>query len=162
MSKRTPGTQGRSTKTKTEVLGMRERDGETRAFVVEGLKQYSLLKKAEENIKVGSKINTDEYLVYNKLCEKFDHESINHKANEYVRGDVTTNGIESVWAVLKRGMNGVYHGRVEKKHLSRYVNEFSFRLNEGNVERTSQERIASILDNAIGKRLTFKELTKEA
>ncbi len=162
MSKRTPGTQGRSTKTKTEVLGMRERDGETRAFVVEGLKQDSLLKKAEENIKVGSKINTDEYLVYNKLGEKYDHESINHQANEYVRGDVTTNGIESVWAVLKRGLNGVYHGRVEKKHLSRYVNEFSFRLNEGNVERTSQQRIASILDGAVGKRLTFDELTKEA
>ncbi|MGH7738714.1 MAG: transposase [bacterium] len=51
-------------------------------------------------------------------------------------GHLTINGIESVWSVVKLGLNGVYH-HLDKKHLSRYVNEFTFRLNDGNVNRAS-------------------------
>nr|VFK58526.1 MAG: ISXO2-like transposase domain-containing protein [Candidatus Kentron sp. TUN] len=68
-----------------------------------------------------------------------------------------TNGIESVWAVLKRGYNGVYH-HMSKKHLNRYVDEFSFRLNDGNVKIHTMDRIDSLFSNAIGKRLTYKDL----
>ncbi len=71
-----------------------------------------------------------------------------------------TNGIESVWAVLKRGYNGVYH-QWSKKHMRRYVNEFVFRLNEGNVKNHTMVRIGHIIDNAVGKRLTYEELTAE-
>ena len=48
-------------------------------------------------------------------------------------GMAHTNGIESVWAVLKRGLQGTFH-QVSVKHLDRYVNEFAFRLNEGNCQ----------------------------
>ena len=68
-----------------------------------------------------------------------------------------TNGIESVWAVLKRGYNGVYH-QWSKKHMRRYVNEFVFRLNEGNVRNHTMVRLDHIIRNAVGKRLTYKEL----
>ena len=71
---------------------------------------------------------------------------------------VHTNGIESVRAVLKRGLHGVYH-HVTKKHLGRYVDEFAFRLNEGNVQRHTWERLASFVDAVAGKRITYKELT---
>ena len=74
------------------------------------------------------------------------------------RGPVSTNSIESVWAVLKRGLHGVYH-HASKKHLFRYVDEFTFRLNEGNVERHSLERLASFVDAVKGKRLTYARLT---
>ncbi len=56
-----------------------------------------------------------------------------------------TNGQESVWALLKRGIYGVFH-HVSVKHLGRYVNESTFRLNDGNVRRQTMDRIASIVE----------------
>ena len=70
----------------------------------------------------------------------------------------STNGIESVWAVLKRGLTGVYH-QVSVKHLGRYVDEFAFRLNEGDVKRNTLERMNSLIQAVAGKRITYKELT---
>jgi hypothetical protein len=60
-------------------------------------------------------------------------------------------------AVLKRGIHGVYH-HASPKHLSRYIDEFTFRLNEGNVKRHSLERLASFVDAIVGKRLTYARL----
>ena len=74
------------------------------------------------------------------------------------RGPASTNSIESVWAVLKRGVHGVYH-HVSPKHLARYVDEFTFRLNEGDVKRHTLARLDSFVDAIAGKRLTYKELT---
>jgi hypothetical protein len=76
---------------------------------------------------------------------------------EYVRDGVTTNSIESVFAVLKRGLIGVYH-HASKKHLGRYVDEFAFRLNDGNVVRHTLDRLDSFIDGVAGKRLTYKAL----
>ena len=71
---------------------------------------------------------------------------------------VHTNGIESVWALLKRGYHGIYHG-FSVKHLQRYINEFTFRLNEGNCKIHTLDRIDSLLGMAVGKRLTYANLT---
>lgn len=76
-----------------------------------------------------------------------------------MRGHVTTNGIESVWAVLKRGLHGVYH-HASDKHLARYVNEFTFRLNDGDVKRHTLERLASLVSASFGPRITYKTLTE--
>ena len=65
-----------------------------------------------------------------------------------------TNGIESVWAVLKRGYNGVYY-QWSNKHMRRYVNEFVFRLNEGIVKNHTMVRLDDIVRNAVGKGLTY-------
>lgn len=65
--------------------------------------------------------------------------------------------MESVWAVLKRGVVGVYH-HVSVKHLGRYVDEFTFRLNDGDVKRHTLDRLDSMLDAAVGRRLTYKAL----
>ena len=82
---------------------------------------------------------------------------INHSAKQFVDGMAHTNGIESVWALLKRGFYGVYHNFSEK-HLQRYVNEFTYRLNEGNCKIHTVDRINSLLSKAIGRRLTYKML----
>jgi len=66
--------------------------------------------------------------------------------------------MESVFAVLKRGLHGVYH-KASKKHIARYINEFTWRLNEGNVKRHSLDRLDSFVDAVVGKRITFAELT---
>jgi hypothetical protein len=84
---------------------------------------------------------------------------VNHSKKEYVRDGVTTNSIESVFAVLQRGLIGVYH-QVSQKHLARYVDEFSFRLNEGNVKNHTLTRLECFVDGAAGKRLTYKRLTE--
>lgn len=83
---------------------------------------------------------------------------VNHSAKEYVRGEAHTNGVESVWAVLKRGLHGVYH-HASRKHLHRYVDEFTFRLNAGNVARHTLDRLDSFVDGVVGRRITYKELT---
>lgn len=155
--KKTPHNFGKSTLTKTPVLGMRERGGKTRAMPVRAVNSVVLSDTVIWNVKEGSTIHTDDNAGYDPLNHVFKHESVNHTAKEYVRGDVTTNSIESVWAVMKRGLNGVYH-HASRKHLARYVNEFTFRLNEGNVERTSMERLGSLIDRSIGRRLTYKAL----
>lgn len=58
---------------------------------------------------------------------------------------------------MKRGIHGVYH-HASPKHLDRYVSEFTFRLNDGDVARHTLDRIASLLFAANGKRLTYKAL----
>ena len=70
---------------------------------------------------------------------------------------MTTNGIESVFAILKRGLIGVYH-HASDKHLGRYVDEFAFRLNEGDVRHHTLTRLESLVGAAAGKRLTYKTL----
>ena len=109
-------------------------------------------------VEYGSHLHTDEAPVYADMDGIFyRHDAINHGVRQYRRGDVTTNGIESVFAVLKRGIIGVYH-RVSAKHLGRYVDEFSFRLNDGNVKRHTLDRLDSFVDGVADKRLTYKGL----
>ncbi len=88
---------------------------------------------------------------------EYRHSTVKHSVSEYVDGMVHTNGIESVWAVLKRGINGTYH-HLSSKHLHRYVNEFSFRLNAGNVKVDTIERMNAVISGMSGKRLSYKDL----
>jgi transposase-like protein len=149
---------GRGTVGKTAVLGMRERGGRTAMAPVADVDMDTVHKAIHAQIAVGSVLHTDEAQAYNNLDGLFfRHEQINHSAGEYARGNVTTNGIESVWAVMKRGIHGVYH-HTSVKHLGRYVDEFAFRLNDGNVKRHTLARLDSFVDGVAGKRLTYKEL----
>lgn len=68
------------------------------------------------------------------------------------------NNVESFYAVVRRGLYGVYHN-ASAKHLPRYLNEFTFRLNDGNVKRHTLERLDSFVDAVAGKRITYKDLT---
>ena len=74
---------------------------------------------------------TDEFKGYNILDKKDCNGMIRLKIDHtqaYVSGDVHTNGIESFWALLKRGIHGIYH-QVSSKYLQRYLDEFCFRMN---------------------------------
>jgi transposase-like protein len=76
-------------------------------------------------------VATDEAYGYQRLGDKFPHDSVRHSTGEYVRGEVHTANIDSFWALLKRGVIGTYH-HVSKKYLPLYLNEFSFRHNNRN------------------------------
>ena len=147
---------GRGVVGKIPVLGMRERKGRTFAIPIPGTGSKVLHSEIRARIKAGTMLHTDEHAGYTGL-KGYGHESVKHFAKEFVRGDVTTNSIESVWAVLKRGLHGVYH-KASKKHLGRYVDEFTFRLNDGNVKIMTMDRIDSLLKATKGKRITYAAL----
>lgn len=150
---------GRGTVGKRAVVGMRERGGRTRAKPVRNTDAATLHPIIFKHIEVGSMLHTDEHAGYRGLGGLlYGHEAVCHSAGEYVRDDVHTNGVESVWAVLKRGLHGVYH-HASEKHLHRYVDEFTFRLNDGDVKHHTLERLASLLSASFGPRITYKELT---
>ncbi len=149
---------GRGTVGKTPVIGMRERGGRTVAMPIDGVDRATVQAVIERHVEVGSTLHTDESGAYSGIhFSGYDHYTVNHGDGEYVRENVTTNGIESVFAVLKRGLIGVYH-HVSPKHLDRYVDEFAFRLNEGNVKNHTLTRLDSFVDGTAGKRLTYKAL----
>ena len=144
---------------KTVVLGMREREsGRVIAHPVPDRTTTTLTDEVLRNVKEGSTVYTDDHRGYWLLEEWYDHASVNHTGWEFADGDVTTNGIESVWAVLKRGFKGTYH-HWSPKHMRRYINEFVFRLNTGKKYNDTIMRLNHLTENAIGKRLTYEELT---
>ncbi len=150
---------GRGTVGKTAVVGMRERGGKTFAMPLTGTDAAALQSAILANVEVGSTIFTDEHSGYVGLDGLlYQHHAVNHTTGEYSRGSSSTNGIESVWAVLKRGVYGVYH-QVSKKHLARYVDEFTFRLNDGDVKNHTLDRLDSFVGAIVGKRLTYEALT---
>ena len=148
---------GRGTVGKTAVLGIRERGGRAKATPVVGTSAAQMQPEIRASIKAGSTIHTDEHSGYVGLARDYTHETVLHGAGEYVRDGVTTNSIESVWAVMKRGIYGVYH-HASPKHLHRYVDEFTFRLNDGDVKRHTLDRLASLMTASFGPRLTYKDL----
>lgn len=152
---------GRGTVGKTAVIGLKQRNGRTVAFPVATVNSETTYSVINDLIEIGTTLHTDEAAVYNGMDGLFyKHETVNHSAGEYSRNGVHTNSIESVWAVLKRGLHGVYH-HASNKHLARYVNEFAFRLNDGNVKNHTLDRLNSFVTATAHKRLTYKDLTRE-
>ena len=94
---------------------------------------------------------------YDNLYQHFvAHASVNHGADEYVRGDVTTNTVEGYFSIFKRGMKGVYQ-HCGKQHLHRYATEFAFRYSHRSAnDVTDTQRAALIIKGADGKRLTYR------
>src|SRR3984893_10029222 len=91
---------GRGTVGKTAVLGMRERDGRTIATPIGSTDKETVQAAIHQHVEIGSILHTDEAVAYIGIGDSgFSHDAINHSAGEYVRDDVTTNGIESVFAV---------------------------------------------------------------
>ena len=100
------------------------------------------------------RFNTDDHGGYQGM--PFEHKTVKHSISEYVNGMAHTNGIESFWALLKRGYHGTYH-HMSEKHLGRYVTEFSGRHNDRRADTVDQ--MIRMAHGMIGKRLTYRELT---
>ena len=104
----------------------------------------------------GAMVITDEARGYFGL-KGYTHRYVKHAAGEYVTEDgITTNSIESHWAIVKRGYNGVYHA-MSPKHLQRYANEFTGRHNDRDLDTI--DRMRSVAQGMIGKRLKYRDLT---
>jgi transposase-like protein len=149
---------GRGPVGKQTVLGIRERGGKTKAKKVDNRESETLHREITESVVKGSTVYTDEHKGYSKLKHDFEHDTVNHSVKEYVKGKAHTNGIESVWAVLKRSITGTYH-HVSPEHLQRYLDEATFRLNEGNVKNALMSRIVFLCSKTAGITLPYKTLT---
>lgn len=126
--KRTKGTQGRNTLTKTAVVGLVQRGGMVKASVVDNVKMRTLESMIVEHVKIGTELFTDEFLSYSKIGKLYPHQSVSHGKGQYVKGEAHSNTMESFWATFKRGYYGTYHN-MSKKHLQSYINEFVYRHN---------------------------------
>jgi len=159
LSKRSGGTRGRSTSTKTPVVGLIERGGEIRATVVNDCSMRTVESQIVQHAAFGSKINTDDFLSYARIGRYYPHEAVGHGVGEYVRGAAHTNTIESFWALFKRGYMGVYH-HMSRKHLQRYVDEFTFRFNRraGEMQGVFEDVVLKV---AGSERLTYKQLIEK-
>ena len=128
--KHVEGTQGRSTKTKTPIFGMQQRNGNVVAIKVEDTKGATLMPIVSQFVESGATTYTDEANIYNKLTENgYIHQFVNHSQREYVRAsDIHTNSIEGFWAHFKRVIFSTYH-MVSKDYLQRYIDEQVYRWN---------------------------------
>jgi hypothetical protein len=90
-----------------------------------------------DRIQKGSKVYTEEWGSYKPLSRTYSHSIVNHSAEEFVDGDARTNNIESFWALLKRGLPGIYH-HTSDEHLFRYINEFTYRFNNRKLSEGSK------------------------
>ena len=144
---------GRGAVGKTAVVGAKDRaTNRVSAAVVENVDQPTLQGFVAENVEPGTKVYTDDHGGYEGLL---NHETVRHSVKEYVNGQAHTNGIESFWAMLKRGYVGTYH-RMSPKHLHRYVDEFSGRHNIRTADTIDQ--MAAMVRGMDGKRLKYKDL----
>lgn len=147
---------GRGATGKTAVVGAKDRaTGQVSAAVVEQTDGPTLRGFVRAHAADGAEIFTDEALAYRGLA---NHKAVKHSVGEYVDGMAHTNGLESFWAMLKRGYHGTFH-HFSAKHVQRYVNEFAGRHNIR--DRDTLEQMAIISRGMIGKRLRYRELIAE-
>lgn len=122
-------TYGQGLLNKEILMGMVERDGKAYIKHIPNTGKWTLLEQIKKNVDPKARVITDDNRGYIQLRHHgFDHDSVNHSAGEYVRGDVYTQNIENVWSHLKRGIYGVYRN-VSKKYLQAYADEYAWRYN---------------------------------
>ena len=145
---------GRGTVGKTAVVGVKDRKAnKVAASVVTSTDKPTLQGFVMDNVDKEATVYTDEHKSYVNL--PFNHKVIKHSIKEYVRDSVHTNGIESFWAMLKRGHKGTYH-KMSPKHLQRYVDEFVGRHNQRPLD--TEDQMGAMVGSMVGKRLKYAEL----
>ncbi len=147
---------------KIPVMGLLDRyTRQVRAKVVPNVTRATLQAEILRNVVPVGKVYTDAHAGYDGLkAAHFVHETVNHM-EEFVRGQIHTQGIENFWSLLKRGLNGTYVA-VEPFHLDRYVAEQIFRYNNRATKDnplTDADRFMLAASQIEGKRLTYAELT---
>lgn len=146
---------GRGGATKQAVIGMVEREtGTVKARKISGTDKKHLQSAIRSEVKPGANLYTDGHRAYKGLHE-YNHDCVEHTIGEYVKGMAHTNGIESFWALLKRGYYGTFH-HLSVEHLDRYIDEFATRHNRRGVD--TQKQIDLALASRNNKKLGYKNL----
>lgn len=142
-------------KDKEIVFGIVQRDGDVYMQHVQKTNKATLVPIIQDKVSPETVIMSDEHHAYGLLSNTHTHQTVEHGAWEYVRGEVHTNTIEGVWSQLKRGIIGIYH-QTSKKHLQSYCNEFAFRYNRRKF--SEYDKINSCLNRTLQGSLKYKNL----
>ena len=114
------------------MFGIVQRDGKARTYHMPTVTMKGVIDKIKDNVSIDADaIYTDESNLYGTVpgtLRSHNHQTVNHSAKEWVRGDVHTGTIDGYWGLLKRGIIGSFH-QISVKHLHRYLDEFQFRWN---------------------------------
>ena len=146
---------GRGTN-KQAVMALVEHKGNVKTKVIADVTGNTFKQVIKDNVCSQARIITDECPSYNGIGVNYQggHHSVCYSAKEYVRGDIHSNTVESFFAIVKRGLNGIYHA-VSKEHLHRYLSEFEFRYNNRKLE--DGERVLAAIKASEGKKLFYKK-----
>jgi ISXO2-like transposase domain/Transposase zinc-ribbon domain len=147
-------------KQKQVVMGAIQRGGELRLEHVTGATVGNFREFIQKHVSEDvQRVMTDQHPAYPAALASYpaSHETVNHIRHEYVRGDVTTNAIESVFSLFKRGLIGQYH-KLSAKHLQRYLTEFEYRFNRRDDADVFIETVRRLCGF---KPLRFADLTSE-
>jgi transposase-like protein len=148
-------------KQKQVVMGVIQRGGEIRLEHVTGATVGNFREFIQKHVSEGvERVMTDQHPAYPAALASYpaSHETVNHIKHEYVRGDVTTNSIESVFSLFKRGLIGQYH-KLSAKHLQRYLTEFEYRFNRRDDADVFIETVRRLCGF---KPLRFADLTSDS
>ena len=139
---------------KAAVIGVKDRATKrVAARMVEATDKATLQGFVAEHAAPGATAYSDDSSAYEGI--PFDHAAVKHSLLEYVKGDVHTNGIESLWSMLKRAHKGTFH-KMSPKHLNRCVTEFAGRHNLHDED--ALDIVGAVLAGMDGKRLRYQEL----
>jgi len=158
--KNDPRVRGKGVVDKAPIMSLISREtGEVRSRVVPDVTVDNLRAVLTEHVDPKlTHLHTDTSGPYRGgLAEFASHSMVNHRLGEYVRGDVSTNQAESYFAQLKRSLDGTHH-HVSRVHLHRYVAEFDFRYTT--CKQTDTDRMARIVGQVSGRRLTYRKPTR--
>lgn len=145
---------GRGPVGKVAVIGLKDRaTGQIKTEVIDATDAGTLQSFIRRHTETHTMVYTDEARAYEGLQRP--HEAVKHSVAEFVRGLAHTNGIESHWANLKRGQDGVYH-HFSPKHLARYIVEFAGRHNSRPMDTLDQ--MGALAVQVEGKRLRYADL----
>ncbi|MDE0229981.1 MAG: IS1595 family transposase [Spirochaetaceae bacterium] len=146
---------GRGTVGKVTVAGVKDRESNRiSAAVVDSTTKRELHEFVAARVELGSAIYTDDLQSYRGLP---NHGTVQHSVGEYVAGHAHINGMESFWAMMKRGYYGTHH-RMSPKHLDRYVDEFEGRHNARCDDTVDQ--MVDVARGMVGKRLRYRDLIR--
>ena len=144
---------------KQAVMGLLQRQGRFEAKTIRSNGRKILVGVINDRVSKDATIMTDEYAAYKALDKTYKHESVNHGKEEWVRGDVSTNGVEGAWSLFNRAIVGAYH-HIDTKHMDAYLDEFEWRFNGRNNPYLFEDTLIRLLN---APKMEFKELiTKSA
>ncbi|MGO9373004.1 MAG: IS1595 family transposase [Syntrophobacteraceae bacterium] len=145
---------------KQPVMGLLQREGKFEAKTVQTTGKQVLCGIINQRIAKGSQVMTDELQAYKNLDkEGYRHGAVSHSTEEWVRGNVHTNGIENAWSLFKRSIVGSYH-QISTKHMDAYLDEFEWRFNGRDNAYLFRDTLIRLLN---APKMEFKELiTKSA
>ncbi len=145
---------GQGGRGKAVVAAVKEREsGRVQARVVADRTKETLHEFVHQTVSPTATLYTDELRGYRGAVKS--HKTVNHSAGEYVNGMASVNGVESFWAMLKRGYHGIFH-YMSHKHLDRYVTEFAERHNARSED--TADLMGTLAAGMAGRRLTYREL----